>query len=89
MILEVFSVFDKQVQAYMQPFFCRTKGEAIRSFTEACNDPGKPFGKYALDYSLVGLGTFDDNSGSLLFHDPVRIIGANEVIEQEIMSPNS
>lgn len=87
MILQVFSVFDKQVNAYLQPFFCRSMGEAIRSFTEAVNDPAKPFGKYSTDYSLMGMGEFDDNSGCFKSHDPVRVIAASEVIEEEIIPP--
>lgn len=86
MKLELFSVYDKQVAAYMQPFYCRTLGEAIRSFTEAVNDPQKPFGKYATDYALHSFGHFDDNSGLFVTHDPVRVIGANEVIENSILS---
>lgn len=89
MKLQIFSVYDRQVNAFLQPFYCRTQGEAIRSFTEAVNDPNKPFGKYATDYALMGLGEFDDNSGSFLVHDPVRIIAANEVIEEEIMAPQA
>ncbi|AXH75806.1 MAG: nonstructural protein [Microviridae sp.] len=81
MKLEVFTVYDRQINAHMQPFFCRTKGEAIRSFTEAVNDPSKPFGKYSTDYSLMCLGEFDDGSGTFVCHDPVRVISANEVIE--------
>ena len=89
MKLQMFSVYDKQVNAYLPVFFCRSMGEAIRSFTEAVNDPNKPFGKYATDYSLMGLGEFDDVSGSFLAHDPVRVIAANEVIEEEILKPPS
>lgn len=87
MIYQIFSVYDKQVGAYLPTFMVRTQGEAIRSFTEAVNDPQKPFGKYATDYALHSFGTFDDNSGQFLTHDPVRVIAANEVIEDEIMSP--
>lgn len=87
MKLQVYCVYDKQVQAYLQPFYCRTLGEAIRSFTEAVNDPGKAFGKYATDYSLMGLGEFDDSSGMFLTHDPVRAISATEVIEEPVVTP--
>ncbi|UDN67680.1 nonstructural protein [robinz microvirus RP_93] len=87
MKLKIYSVFDKAVNAYMQPFYCRSAGEAIRSFTEACNDPTKPFGKYAMDYVLMAHGDFDDNSGLFQCSDPVRVLAANEVIELDIMEP--
>lgn len=87
MILYVFSVHDKAVNAFLQPFYCRSKGEAIRSFTEAVNDKSKPFGKHALDYALVSLGEFDDVAGQLKPSDPVRVVSALEVIEQDDVIP--
>lgn len=85
MRLEIFAVYDRQVNAFLPPFYARSKGEAIRSFSEAVNDPNKTFGKYAVDFALMSFGEFDDNSGSFITHDPVRVIAANEVIENEIM----
>lgn len=85
MRLHIYAVHDRAVNAYLQPFYCRSSGEAIRSFTEAVNDPNKPFGKYATDYALFNFGEFDDVSGSFLVHDPVRVISANEVIEDAVM----
>ena len=87
MKLGIYSVYDKAVGAYMQPFMVRSSGEAVRSFTEACNDPQKPFGKYASDYSLYHHGYFDDNSGLYDCGDPVRIISANEVITDDVLPP--
>ncbi len=63
MILQVFSVFDVKAEAYLPPFFMKTKGEAIRAFSASCNDPESMFSKYPLDYTLMAIGTFDDSSG--------------------------
>lgn len=87
MMLQIFSVFDKKVNAYLQPFYCRTVGEAIRSFSEAVNDPQKSFGKHALDYVLMGHGEWDDAAGKFLCHDPVSVISAVEVLE-DVVSPS-
>lgn len=81
MRLFVCTVYDKKVQAHLQPFFCRTIGEAVRSFTEAVNDPSKQFGRYASDYSLYRLGEFDDNSGVFECGDPVMVVTALELVE--------
>lgn len=78
MKLQVYTVFDRAVSAYLPPFYVRAKGEAIRSFTEACSDPQKNFGKYAQDYGLVYLGEFDDSSGIFTCSDPVRVLSATE-----------
>lgn len=79
MKLLVCSVYDKAVGAFLQPFYCRAVGEAVRSFTEACNDPQR-FGRHAADYYLVKLGEFDDNSGLFDCGEPSRIISAVECV---------
>lgn len=83
MILEVFTVMDKAVQAYLQPFYCRSKGEALRSFSEACNDQKNNFYKHSSDFYLVYLGTYDDKSGLFNSVEPVRIISASECITDD------
>ncbi|WNK12678.1 MAG: nonstructural protein [Microvirus sp.] len=88
MKLKVYSVHDKAVNAYMQPFYCRSKGEAIRSFTEACSDGKSNFCKYPLDYLLVELGEFDDSSGLFESREPMRIVSATEVRpDDEVFTP--
>lgn len=80
MKLHVYSVFDKAVGAYLQPFYARSQGEALRSFSEAANNGTSNFAKYPLDFTLVRLGEFDDNSGVFLTNDPVRVVSAAEVM---------
>ncbi|AXH74941.1 MAG: nonstructural protein [Microviridae sp.] len=79
MKLVVCAVHDKAVGAFLAPYFCRSKGEAIRAFTEACHDQGKPFGKNASDYTLYELGEYDDVGGVFQSHDPQRVLSALEV----------
>lgn len=83
---KIYSVYDKAIGAYMQPFFVRSKGEAIRSFMQACSDPKMPFGTHPGDYTLYELGDYDDVSGSFACHDPIRILTALEAtaIEGEV-----
>lgn len=81
MKLEIFSVFDKAVQAYVQPFYARSKGEALRMFTEAVNDEKNNLHKHAGDYSLYYLGQWDDGGAGFAPVDPVRILTALEVME--------
>jgi hypothetical protein len=79
MILKVFTIFDSAVGAYLPPFFARSKGEALRSFTEACNDEKTNFCKYPLDYSLMYLGEYDDGGALFSCVAPVRVLAATEV----------
>ena len=85
MILKIFSVYDTAAGAYLQPFFAPTTGLAIRSFSDAVNDPNHQFAKYSHDYNLYLLGEFNDSDGSFTAQpDPVRIATATETKNREI-----
>lgn len=80
MRLEMFTVYDKAVQAYLPPFYCRSHGEALRSFTATVNEKDHQFNKYAADYVLFHLGQFDDAGGVFVSQEPVRVLSALEVL---------
>lgn len=63
MILQVFSIFDSNIKAYMPPFFVNHRGEATRGFEELANDSKTNICKYAQDFFLFELGVFDNASG--------------------------
>lgn len=63
MLLKVFSVYDSKSETYGRPFCAKTKGEAIRDFTDVANNKDNNIGKYPTDFALFHLGDFDDNSG--------------------------
>lgn len=85
MILKIFSVYDCKVGAYMTPIFARSTGEAIRSFTEAANDSGSQFCKYAEDFTLFEVGAWsDDKCAFVLKETPVSLGKAIEFIRKEV-----
>lgn len=65
-VLKIYSVYDSATMAYLQPFYCRSHGEAIRSFTDAANTAEHNFHKHADDYILFHLGDFNDATGELI-----------------------
>lgn len=75
----VCAILDSKVGVYSPPMCFRTKGEAIRSFSDACGDDKLPFGKHPADYRLFLIGEFDDNAGSLSSVSPDPLIGADEL----------
>jgi len=83
MRMQVFAVFDRAVGAFLPPFFSRARGEAIRSFTEACNDDKHSFNKHSADFQLMFLGEFDDASGQFETADPSRLVSASDVLEDD------
>lgn len=73
MKLNVYSIFDSKVQAYSQPFFSQTHGAAIRAFTDHVNEDNTPANKHPDDFTLVCLGTFDDQDGTIAGQQLVKL----------------
>jgi hypothetical protein len=73
------SIFDSKVGTYSFPFAAKTQGEAIRSFTDACADDSLPFKRHPADYRLYHIAVFDDADGSIQSHNPVPLLGADEL----------
>lgn len=63
MIHTRFATYDAKAETYHLPFYARNSAVAIRSFEEAANQEGHDFMRFAADYTLFELGTFDDESG--------------------------
>lgn len=63
MLHKVFTVYDAKTEAYLPPFYAQSVGQAERSFVTACNDENHEFYKYAEDFTLFHIGTFDDATG--------------------------
>ncbi|QCQ84633.1 nonstructural protein [Blackfly microvirus SF02] len=86
MILQSFTVFDSAAKAYLPPFFVRSRGEAIRSFTDACCDEKSQFARHLADYCLFSIGEYDDSSGIFVAENPVKVLGAWE-IDADVVTP--
>lgn len=61
--LVVCSVFDSKVGVYFQPFFARSRAEAIRSFTDATDNDGHVFSRHPEDFTLFVLAEWDEETG--------------------------
>lgn len=83
MKVHLYSVYDKAVIAFMPPFQVRARGEAVRSFIDACNDAKVPFGKNAGDYDLYYIGTFDDATGKYENGEncPLQVMSARDAVQ--------
>lgn len=64
-MLEIYAIKDTKVGEFQNPFYQRSKGEAIRSVTAAVNDnqQGNHFNKFYNDYELWKLGEFEPKTG--------------------------
>lgn len=69
MILKMFSVYDSKVEAYLTPHFMRSRGEAIRAYSQASNDPQTQFAKNPADFTFFEIGEYDDSTGNVKMYD--------------------
>jgi hypothetical protein len=61
----VFTVYDSKAQAHGTLMLFNTAAEAIRSFTQAAQDPKTQIFANPGDFSLVQIGVFDEFQGSI------------------------
>lgn len=77
MKLLMFAVYDVKTATYSQITTMRRREEAVRAFSIACQNNQSDFYKYAEDYSLFEIATFDDDVGLPVPHTvPVLVISA-------------
>lgn len=88
MILEVFTVFDAKIKAFMSPFYERSIESATRAFDDACNKPDHPFYAHPEDYTLFHLGSYDDQAGSFTCPAaPTAIVKAAQLRRSPSLTP--
>lgn len=68
MNLKIFTVYDSKVEAYLQPFFMRSKGEALRAWTASIADEKTGFHTNPEDYTLFEIGDYDDKTAKISTH---------------------
>lgn len=65
MILQIVAIRDRAADAFQQPWFVHTIGQAIRAFGDEINRKDSPAGQHPDDYDLYHLGSYDDFEGHL------------------------
>lgn len=83
MVLKIYTVYDSKTQAYLPPMFMRSKGEAVRSFEAAANDPQSTLCKYPADFTLFEIGEFDDQTGTLSMYEAKISLGVAVEFKQK------
>lgn len=68
MLVKMFSIYDSKVPVYKQPFFMRSRGEAMRALESEMKDTNNGFYRHAEDFVLFELGEFDDETCELKLH---------------------
>lgn len=81
----VFTIYDSKAEAYLQPFFSPTKNTALRMFERAANDGESDIARWAEDYTLFEIGTWDQDTGLLLPHEAKINLG----LASELKAPEA
>ena len=83
MKLQIVAIKDSAVSAFNTPSFVQHVGVAVRSFTQAVNDPQHDFFRTPADFELYHLGEYDDQDGSIIQPDtPTRLVRGVDVKTQ-------
>lgn len=72
---KMYVVYDSKIEAFLTPHFLRSRGEAIRSFTTAANDPQTHLNKYPADFTYFEIGEYDDQTGSITMYESKISLG--------------
>ncbi len=65
MIHKIFCIHDQPAKAYLPPMIMHQVGMAIRAFGDAVNDKTHAFSRNPADYTLIEIGTYDDETAKI------------------------
>lgn len=75
MISRIYTIFDSKAQAYLQPFFTHNNELAKRIIQSCVTKEGHPFNVNPGDYTLFGVGTWDDETATTINHATLENLG--------------
>ena len=76
MLMNVYSIYDSKGEYWIPIWIARSHADAIRDFTRSVSSPGTPIGDHPADFQLVCVGTWDDDSGTLIPHEVKQTLGS-------------
>jgi len=80
-MMKLYAVRDVKSEAFGAPMSIATKGLAVRSFSDACQQKTSDLNRYAEDYMLYEIGEYDPTSGAIKAYSvPLYITSAVECL---------
>ena len=74
----IFSIHDSKTGAFMTPFTNFNNATALRTFSDAIKQPDTNLHNHPEDYSLHRIGTFEDDTGTVVPEPPKNLGLATE-----------
>ncbi len=69
---KICSIFDVKAQAYSQPMFFQSSGQAVRTFSDEANRTDGNIGAHPEDYTMFCLGEWDEREGKITVYDALK-----------------
>lgn len=87
MKINMYTVFDSAVKAFVQPFFQITDGAAVRLFQDQVNNSDSNISKHPDQFTLFRVGSYDDSSALLIPETPVSLgNGTQYIVSDSVIS---
>lgn len=84
MTKKIYSLKDEKAEAFSQPFFMDTDGQALRALDGIVNNPETQVNRYPQDFTLYRLGTYDEKTGRLESREtPKLLASATDFVKHE------
>lgn len=85
MLFSVFSIYDSAISTWLPPLYSRNKGEMLRNFSDAVQDPKSKLAQHPGDFTLFEIGSWDDDKCVFDLHKtPVRLGVAIEFVKAPV-----
>ena len=81
MKLNLYTIYDSQLEAYHQPYVLENDNMALRQFADMANDDTQ-IAKNPEDYSLWHSGSFETTTATLTTQEPICLAKAHEHVLQ-------
>ncbi len=72
------ALYDRATESHAPVMTVNTRGEAIRSFRDAIQDPQTPINKHPTDFELYQIGEYNDVTGELIITPRALIARAED-----------
>lgn len=80
MTSKIYAIYDHATEAFGQPFFTKSQGQAIRSFRDECENKESQFNKHAKDFDLFYLGEYNEDNGQITQTGAERVARATDFV---------
>lgn len=89
MKLNMYAIKDSCSNTYQRPFYARSDGEALRSFSDIAGDSSHPIGQHPEHYSIWRLGTFSDSDAACHIETKECLAHAHDLLSDSHVTPIS